>query len=334
MRLGALTTMNMKHIIYPMIAGLLLVTNGTSAEWFDRTEAIMGTQVSVQLWHDNKAVADMCMDQVINEMHRIDHLMSTYKSHSELSMLNANAAAGPVAVSDELFELIKRSLELGVVTQGAFDITYASVGKHYDFRKGQMPTEVQKQAALPAISIEHVVLNDRDTTVHFAKEGVRIDLGGIAKGHAVESAVRLLRSSGIESAIVTAGGDSRVLGDHRGRPWAVGIRDPRQKGGLAARMPVQEEAISTSGDYERYFEADGVRYHHIIEPTSGDSARSVRSVTVIGPDAVQTDALSTGVFVLGKERGLELIDSLDGFEAIVIDQYGEMHFSRGLEPDA
>ncbi len=187
---------------------------------------------------------------------------------------------------------------------------------------------------MASIGIGHVVLDHEQNTVRFTREGVRIDLGGIAKGHAVESAVSLLRGRGIEHAIVTAGGDSRVLGDHRGRPWAVGIRDPRQKNGIAARMPVQEEAISTSGDYERFFEADGVRYHHIIEPASGDSARAVRSVTVIGPDAIMTDALSTGVFVLGKQRGLELIDSLDEFEAIVIDQHGEMHFSRGLEPDA
>lgn len=304
------------------------------AEWFSRSEAIMGTRVSVQLWHENEAVAEACMDHVIGEMHRIDHLMSTYKSHSELSLVNAKAADGAVPVSDELFELIKQALKLGVVTHGAFDITYASVGKHYDFRNGQKPSAEQKKQALSAISIGHVVLNEKNRTVRFLRDGVRIDLGGIAKGHAVESAAELLRNHGIENAIVTAGGDSRVLGDHRGRPWAVGIRDPREKGGLAARMPVQEEAISTSGDYERYFEADGVRYHHIIEPTSGDSARAVRSVTVIGPDAVRTDALSTGVFVLGRERGLALIDSLEDFEAIVIDQHGEMHFSHGLEPDA
>ncbi|MFK8030451.1 MAG: FAD:protein FMN transferase [Gammaproteobacteria bacterium] len=319
-------------------AGLILLLAATTctvnAEWFGRTEGIMGTEISVQLWHDNAAFAEASMDQVIAEMHRIDHLMSTYKDHSEISRVNANAASMPVTVGEELFELIERALDLGTVTNGAFDITYASVGKHYDFRQGDMPTEDEKSAAIAAISIEHVQLDPDLKTVRFTRDGVRIDLGGIAKGHAVESAVMLLRNRGIENAIVTAGGDSRVLGDHRGRPWAVGIRDPREKSGIAARMPVQEEAISTSGDYERYFEADGVRYHHIIEPTSGDSARGVRSVTIIGPDAIMTDALSTGVFVLGRQRGLELIDSLEEFEAIVIDQHGEMHFSRGLEPDA
>lgn len=313
---------------------LTLATNSVNAEWHGRTDAIMGTEISVQLWHENEAFARDSIDQVMREMHRIDHLMSTYKDTSEISRVNSQAARGPVTVSEELFDLIERSLDLGAVTGGAFDITYASVGKLYDFRKGAMPTEAQKQASISAISIDHVRLDLETRTVRFTQEGVRIDLGGIAKGHAVESAVQLLRNRGIDHAIVTAGGDSRVLGDHRGRPWAVGIRDPRQKNGIAARMPVQEEAISTSGDYERYFEADGVRYHHIIEPTSGDSAREVRSVTVIGPDAIMTDALSTGVFVLGKQRGLMLIDSLEDFEAIVIDQHGEMHFSQGLAPDA
>ncbi|MEM7083307.1 MAG: FAD:protein FMN transferase [Pseudomonadota bacterium] len=305
-----------------------------SAEWYGRTEGIMGTEISVQLWHENEAYAMASIDRVIGEMHRIDHLMSTYKDHSEISQINANAHEQAVAVSDELFELIKQALDLGHVTRGAFDITYASVGKHYDFRTGEKPSDAQKQTAVEVVNLDNVVLNTSQKTVRFLREGVRIDLGGIAKGHAVESAVTLLRERGIENAIVTAGGDSRVLGDHRGRPWAVGIRDPRQRNGIAARMPVQEEAISTSGDYERYFEADGVRYHHIIEPTSGDSARTVRSVTIIGPNAIMTDALSTGVFVLGKQRGLALIDSLEEFEAIVIDQQGEMHFSRGLEPDA
>ena len=326
------------HIIKCMACAVLGVSlfgmNIASAEWFSRSEAIMGTEISVQLWHENEAFAQESIEQVIAEMHRIDHLMSTYKSHSELSKVNARAAQMAVPVSDELYVLIKQALALGDVTEGAFDITYASVGKHYDFREGHMPSKEQKQAALPSVSLRHVVLDDANMTVQFKRPGVRIDLGGIAKGHAVESSVTLLRNRGIENAIVTAGGDSRVLGDHRGRPWAVGIRDPRQENGLSARMPVQEEAISTSGDYERYFEADGVRYHHIIEPSSGDSARALRSVTIIGPDAIMTDALSTGVFVLGKQRGLELIDSLDEFEAIVIDKHGEMYFSRGLEPDA
>jgi len=304
------------------------------AEWHGRKESVMGTEISVQLWHENKAYANDSIARVISEMHRIDHLMSTYKDHSEISRVNAKAFNDDVVVSDELFDLIERSLDLGAVTQGAFDITYASVGKFYDFRQGDMPSSEQRKNAMPSIGVGHVMLDHERKTVRFTRDGVRIDLGGIAKGHAVESAVDLLRGLGIEHAIVTAGGDSRVLGDHRGRPWAVGIRDPREKNGIAARMPVQEEAISTSGDYERYFEADGVRYHHIIEPTSGDSARAVRSVTVIGPNAIMTDALSTGVFVLGKQRGLELIDSLEEFEAIVIDKHGDMHFSRGLEPDA
>ena len=172
-------------------------------------------------------------------------------------------------------------------------------------------------------------------TVSFAKEGVRINLGGIAKGYVVERGVDLLRHRGIENAIVTAGGDSRLLGDRRGRPWMVGIRDPRNDGEVTISIPLVNEAISTSGDYERYFDEDGVRYHHIITPSTGEPAGGVQSATVFGPDAVITDALSTSVFVMGVERGLTLIGTLPDYESIVIDAEGQVFYSDGLtQPDA
>ncbi|MEO1065580.1 MAG: FAD:protein FMN transferase, partial [Actinomycetota bacterium] len=147
-------------------------------------------------------------------------------------------------------------------------------------------------------------------SVRFLEPGVRINLGGIAKGYVVERGIDLLRRAGVSNAIVTAGGDSRLLGDRRGRPFMVGIRDPRVDGEVAISVPLEDEAISTSGDYERYFEEDGVRYHHIIKPSTGTPAAGVHSATVIGPDAVMTDALSTSVFVMGVDRGLKLIAGL------------------------
>ncbi|NNF15436.1 MAG: FAD:protein FMN transferase [Gammaproteobacteria bacterium] len=304
------------------------------ADWHAEKKALMGTEISVQLWHEDAEVAQRSISAVFAEMRRIDALMSTYKDTSELSQVNKLALDRAVVVSDELFELIHRALQFSAVTSGAFDITYASVGQHYDFRAGQKPTTAQKRALLASIGIANIELNTVDRSVRFTAAGVRIDLGGIAKGYAVESAVALLQARGIEHAIVTAGGDSRILGDHRGRPWGVGIRDPRNRQQLAAQLPLQDEAISTSGDYERYFEADGIRYHHIIEPATGDSARKVRSVTIIGPDAVMTDALSTGVFVLGVKKGMALVNSLAQIEAVIIDARGVMHFSGGLQTDA
>jgi len=147
----------------------------------------------------------------------------------------------------------------------------------------------------------------------------------------VERGVNILRSHGIENAIVTAGGDSRLLGDRRGQPWMVGIRDPRNDGQVAISLPLEDEAISTSGDYERYFEEGDIRYHHIIEPSTGAPASGVHSATVFGPDAVITDALSTSVFVMGVDRGLRLIATLPDYESIVIDAAGRIYYSDGLQ---
>ena len=309
----------------------LLATHDAAAAWHEDQAAIMGTGMRVELWSEDEAEARAAIASVWREMRRIDRLMSTYKQDSEISAVNRDAAKRPVAVGAELLGLIAESLELSRLTDGAFDITYASVGYLYDYRAGRRPTDAEIDAALPAVDWRHVRIDENARTIFFAAPGVRIDLGGIAKGYAVERAAALLRARGIEHAIVTAGGDSRIVGDRRGKPWIVGIRDPRASGRMVARLPLVDEAISTSGDYERFFEADGVRFHHIIAPASGRPASQVRSATVIGPNATRTDGLSTSVFVLGPERGLALIDSLPDVEAVIVDAHGRLHYSSGLK---
>ncbi|CAN5230229.1 FAD:protein FMN transferase [soil metagenome] len=310
---------------------LALATSLAQADWYSDDAAIMGTEMRVELWLKEEQAAREAIHAVWREMHRIDRLMSTYKDDSEISAVNRAASQRPVPVSAELFELIERSLELSRLSDGAFDITYASVGYLYDYRERERPDEAQIEAALPAIDFRHVVLDEEHGAVAFATPGVRIDLGGIAKGYAVEQAAELLHSHGVEHAIVTAGGDSRIVGDRRGKPWIVGIRDPRERRQIVARLPLVDEAISTSGDYERYFEEDGVRYHHILSPSTGAPAQDIRSATVVGPDATQTDGLSTAVFVLGPEAGIELIDTLSDFEAVIVDADGRLHYSSGLQ---
>ena len=266
---------------------------------------------------------------------RIDKLMSTYIENSRISGINRLAADEPVVAGDELFLIIRRALDISVLTLGAFDITYDSVGQHYDFRNRQRPDDATVEAERKLIDFRLVELNQAAGTVRFAKEGVRINLGGIAKGYVVERGVDILRSNGVRNAIVTAGGDSRLLGDRRGRPWMVGIRDPRNDGEVAISVPLEDEAISTSGDYERYFEEGDTRYHHIIEPSTGTPVSGVQSATVFGPDAVFTDALSTSVFVMGVDQGLRLIATLPDYESIVIDAAGQIYYSDGLHrPDA
>ena len=217
------------------------------------------------------------------------------------------------------------------LTRGAFDITYDSVGKHYDFRQRRRPDRQTTESERQLIDYRFVELDAVASTVRFLKDGVRINLGGIAKGYVVERGVDILRQSGIENAIVTAGGDARLLGDRRGRPFMMGIRDPRNSDKVAISVPLEDEAISTSGDYERYFEEDGVRYHHIIQPSTGTPASGVHSATVFGPDAVMTDALSTSVFVMGVDLGLKMSAGLPDYESIVIDADGRIFYSDGLQ---
>lgn len=299
-------------------------------EWFSDSQPIMGTNIHVELWHEDPAAARDALAAVIDEMHRIDELMSPFRESSELSAINRGAGAGPVAVSAELLALLERSAEVSRMTDGAFDITYASAGRFYDYRKGVRPDEAQLTAAVQAIDYRYVQIDREAGTVRFAHPEVYVDLGGIAKGHAVDRGIELLRARGIDQAMIAAGGDSRIIGDRRGQPWTVGVQDPRKPGTMAVLLPLEDTAVSTSGDYERFFERDGVRYHHIIDPTTGDSAREVRSVTILGPEATLTDALSTSVFVLGVRAGLTLIDSLDGIDAIIIDGDGRLHYSRDL----
>ncbi len=301
------------------------------ADWFADARPMMGTEISVRLWHDDPVQGQHLVEQVFAEARRIDLLMSTYIDDSRISDINRRAADEPVIAGNELFRLIQRSLDISVLTRGAFDITYESVGQHYDFRTRQRPDQTTVDASRLLIDYRLVELDQATGTVAFAAKGVRINLGGIAKGYVVERGVDLLRMAGVRNGIVTAGGDSRLLGDRRGVPWKVGIRDPRVDGEVAMTLPLADEAISTSGDYERYFEENGVRYHHIISPSSGTPASGVHSATVIGPDAVLTDALSTSVFVMGVDEGLRLIATLPDYESIVIDDQGRIYYSDGLQ---
>jgi len=315
-----------------LAALLLLECQPARAEWFQREQAIMGTRVAVELWAEDPALAERAISAVMDEMRRTDELMSTYKPESQLSQVNDHAFERPVPVNAEIIDVVQRALEMSRLSGGAFDITYASVGYLYDYRAHRRPTDDQIAAALPGVDYRQVLVDAEAGTIRFLRRGVRVDLGGIAKGYAVDRSIEKLRTLGIAHAMVTAGGDTRLIGDRRGKPWIVGVRDPRNDDRLVTRLPLEGEAISTSGDYERYFEEDGVRYHHILVPGTGRAAREVRSATVLGADATLTDALSTTVFVLGVERGMALIATLPDVEAVVVDAEGRIYYSSGLEP--
>lgn len=315
---------------YWLLISLLLFAGPSDAAWHSDQQSIMGTSVRAEIWHSDQAHAERLLTQVMGEMHRIDHAFSPYKDSSEISRVNREAGQGWVEVSDEMLDLLVKSQRVSIMSQGAFDITYASVGRYYDYREGKAPDDAAVEAAVRAIDYRHVEVDTKTRRVRFTHPQVYIDLGGIAKGHAVDRAIALLQQAGVSDASVSAGGDSRIIGDRQGQPWTVGVKHPRDAGKMSVLLPLVDTAISTSGDYERFFERDGVRYHHILDPQTGRSATGAWSVTILGPEVTLTDGLSTSVFVLGPEKGLELINRLDGIDAIIIDPQGKLLYSKDL----
>ncbi len=294
-----------------------------AGQWIRREEAILGTSISVELWSEDRRAGDAAAAAVIDEMHRIDRLTSPHRPDSELARLNREAGTRAVPLSDEMARLIERAMHFSHLSGGAFDITYASVGRPDDCRAGVRPGDA-------AVGWRHLQLDPRARTLRFGHPGLCIDLGGFAKGHAVDNATAILRRHGIRHAIVAAGGDSRVIGRRGGQPWTIAIRDPRRADAAVAVLPLEDVSISTSGDDERFFERDGEHHHPIVDPSTGRSPASVRSVTILGPDGLSCDALSKSVFVLGVESGLQLVESLADVDAVIVDAQGRWHRSAGL----
>lgn len=302
------------------------------AEWIWREAPIMGTRCVVDLWTDDHAKGEAAIDQVFAEFRRFDAMMSTFKPDSEVSFVNAHAAEHPIKISAELYDLTDKALYYSKLTHGTFDITYASVGYLYDYRKRIRPNDSAIAQHLPAIGYRHVHLDPKARTIFFDQPGVRIDFGGL-KGYEVDRGAEVLKAAGFTHAMVNAGGDSRFLGDRMGRPWIVGVRDPDSaKAPPVVKLPIVDEAVSTSGDYERFFDDNGVRYHHILDPKTGKSPHLVRSVTIIGPTATRTDALTKSVFVMGADKGIKFIDTLKDVDVIVVTPDRRLWYSKGFAP--
>ncbi len=304
--------------------------------WLQRDEAIMGTAIHVELWSEDKRQGEAATAAVMDEMHRIDRAMSPHKPGSELCRINREAGRRAVPLTDEMYALVEQSLAWSRLSGGAFDISYAAVGQLYDYRQRLRPDAATLAKARALVGWQHLHLDPHARTLRFGKDGMRIDLGGFAKGHAVDRAAALLRRRGITSAIVSAGGDSRVIGSRgtRGepgqRPWTVAIRDPRREGAVVAVLPLEDVSVSTSGDYERYFDDGGERVHHLIDPATGCSPSHVHSVTILADNGLASEALSKAVFVLGVQHGLALVDTQPGVDAVVVDATGTLHASAGL----
>ena len=286
-------------------------------------------------WQDDKQKAADISQEVFKEFDRIEQQMSRYIKTSELSVINRLAFKEEITVSASLFSVLNSAMNISKLSHGAFDISFASVGFFYDFRKKLKPNEDAIQQNLDLFHYQNIVLDPIKQTIRYTKKGVLLDLGGIAKGYAVDQGIAILEKYGVTFAHLSAGGDMRLLGDKRGAPWIIGIKNPRDGSKQSIVLPLSDTSVSTSGDYERFFfDESGERIHHILSPKTGKPVKGMMSVTILADDAITSDGLSTAVFVLGVKEGLSLINKLIGIDAILIDEFGKVHYSEGLmRPD-
>jgi thiamine biosynthesis lipoprotein len=297
----------------------------------------MGTSVTVWLWTSDERAAAQAAEAVFAEMKRLDKEMTTWDPKSEVSQINTAAGGKPVKVSAETYTVIERALDISRRSKGIFDITVGAFKGLWKFDEDMDHTlpdagEVKKRLIL--INWKDIALDPRQRTVALKRKGMSITLGGIAKGYAVDKCVELLRKRGFTNFMMQAGGDMYVSGKKGDAPWMVAIRDPRgETNTFFATAPIENHSFSTSGDYERGFVADGVRYHHILDPRTGQPAHASRSVTIRAKDAFTADAWSKVMFILGPEPSLELIkrEKLADFEVVWVDDKNQIVMTDGLK---
>lgn len=319
-------------LIVSLFAGCGSMHVAASPVVVKRAQMHMGTLVSITAVARDRDAAQAAIETGFHEIKRLEQLLSTWIQTSELSLVNAAAGREPVVVGLETVELVLRSLEMAALTEGGFNIAVGPAVEAWSVTERQrIPSEAERQALEPLVDWTTIQVNRRARTMFLPQPGMRIDVGGIGKGYAADRAVEVMKRAGAQGGVVALSGDIKTFGDLPGmNGFPVGIRHPRQEGALVATIDLKNEAISTAGDYERYFERDGIRYHHILDPVSLAPARKCQSVTVIAAEGTVADGLDTGIFVLGPEKGMALVERLPDVEAVIIDDQGRMTVSSGL----
>lgn len=299
------------------------------------TTTAMGTSVMVTVWSDDEAAVATASAAAFDEIRRLDKMMTTWLPESEISRINAAAGKGAITVSDESLAVIERALAVSKASHGIFDITVGAFGGLWKFDEdmdGTLPDQAEVKRRVKLLGWRDVIVDPKRKTVRLRRKGMRITLGGIAKGYAVDRMSAILERAGFADFIVQAGGDMYVSGAKAQDPWVVGIRDPRgPRDDSFAVAPVRDHSFSTSGDYERGFVKDGVRYHHILDPRTGEPARASRSVTIMAKDAFTADAWSKVLFILGPAKGLALAATLPDFQAVFVSGDNQVTMSPGLQ---
>ena len=320
--------------LIPTTLILLLTSCQTSPALVKRSQMHMGTLVFVTAVAPDKKRANEAVTASFAEIRRLEKLLSTWIPTSELSRVNAAAGREPVKVSSETMEVLERSLQIADLTKGGFNIALGPAVAAWNVNeKGRVPSQDELEELYPLIDLSQVRLDKESGTAFLAQSGMQVDVGGIGKGFAADLAAEVMRAAGATAGVVALSGDIKTFGrmpdDQR---FVFGIQHPRKEHGqVLARIELENEAVSTAGDYQRYFEKDGVRYHHILDPESLQPARLVQSVTVIAREGVLADGLDTGIFVMEPENGMTLIERLNGVEGVIVDHAGKVLVSSGLK---
>lgn len=319
-----------------LFLALLLAATGcvdSRSKTMQKTERIMGTQVTVTVVAADRARGNAAIDAALAEVRRLDEMMSLYKGTSEINRVNSAAGKHPETVSPEMIEVAEVAAQISELTGGAFDITIGPLVLLWQnrLRENKTPADPELAVAAQRVGYKNIVINKQASTLFLRKPGMLLDFGGVAKGYAADKAAQVLRKHGIENGIVALAGDIRVMGRRPDNsPWRITVQHPREQGKTLAVLELSNKVVSTSGDYARFTIVQNKRYHHILDPRTGKPSQGMASVTLVGDNGALVDPLTTAIYILGMEKGLRLVNKL-GLEAVLADDSGRIVMTDGMK---
>ncbi|RDY60901.1 FAD:protein FMN transferase [Flagellimonas nanhaiensis] len=325
--------MKMLWVLLFSLSSILSVGQEKRDVTVKRTLKLMGTRFEITVVAPNEEIGYINIDEAVWEIKRIEKLISSWDENSETSLINKNAGISPVKVSPELYDLIERAKKISEITDGAFDISYASMDNiwKFDGTMQRRPLETEIKQSVAKVGHERIILDPKSKTVFLSEAGMRIGFGAIGKGYAADRAKELLVSKQVRGGIINASGDLTTWGTKTtGERWLVGIANPLSKDKVFSWLPVVESSVATSGNYEKYIVLNGEKYSHIIDPRTGYPTKGVNSVSVFAKHAELCDALATAIFIMGKDSGIHLVNQIDGVEVVVVDSDNKIHKSSGI----
>ena len=317
-----------------LVIVLLATISSYGQTIYKKKLAMLGSPFEISVVANDSIKANEYSNLAINEVKRIENLISDWIPTTQISEINKNAGIQAVKVDEEVFDLVERAIKISKLTNGAFDISYASMDKiwKFDGSMKEMPTPEAIKKSVEKIGYQNIILDKENKTIFLKLTGMKLGLGGIGQGYIADKVKELLQSKGCNSGLVNVSGDINTWGKQpNGELWTVGIVNPMNKNKVFATFPLDNSAVETSGSYEKFVTFNGIRYSHIIDPRTGYPATGIVSVSVFAKQTEIADALATGIFVLGVDVGLDLVNQLKGIQCIIVDDKGKIHASKGID---